>query len=169
MKPSKKDLMQMSSLSHEYIKRIYGNAKGQGLDNEALHSLVFRLTGKDSIRKLSRTEAESIIENLGGRKHYRKYTNSGQGMISEGQTKLLFALMYKLSALDGRGNNVGQRLLGLAKKMHRRDKLEWLTKKEASELTEALKNMIEREKNNGNIENSKSGYTAKQNEAVKSG
>lgn len=152
--------MKMSKLKVEYIRRIYGNAKGQGLDNDELHSLVFQLTGKDSITKLTEKEAERVICKLRGKRVHIRSGNGGKGMITEKQKKLLFALMYEFIALDG-GNKaaVGVRLSGMARKMHGQERVEWLSAREASELAEGIKKMIERKKKNDNQENTKSAYT----------
>ena len=48
------------------LKAIWGLAKTDGSDDENLHALVQRETGKKSIANLSRAEADKVITALGG-------------------------------------------------------------------------------------------------------
>ena len=45
-------------------RRIFGAARGIGMDNDDLHALTADLTGKESLKALTAREAEALIREL---------------------------------------------------------------------------------------------------------
>ena len=107
------------------IKSLYGLADKAGLldrqaDEDPLHVLVRRLTGKDSIKKLTRSEYFKVRAEVeafvGGQK--REHTQAG---VSPEQVKKAWKLMYRLVELDEdskfAGVSAGKRMQGAIKKV----------------------------------------------------
>lgn len=64
--------MAAAGLTGKQIQKIYAMARVSGLDDDALHDVVYGLTGCESIRRLSKQQAIRVIDRLnalaGGRK-----------------------------------------------------------------------------------------------------
>ena len=138
------------------IKSLYGLADKAGLldrqaDEDPLHILVRRLTGKDSIKKLTRTEYFKVRKEaqafLDGEK-----TEHTQAGVSEEQAKKAWALMYRLVELDDtsahRGASAGKRMQGAIKKVCKVDApleepFRFVNEKQMYLLIEQLKRYVE--------------------------
>lgn len=91
----------------ELNRRIYGMGTKLGMVEKGtqaddLHYLVYRITGKTSVKELSDDEALAVIGEL---KEYAKLSyleeNAPPGSVmSEGQKKFAFRLLYRLISLD---------------------------------------------------------------------
>lgn len=129
------------------IRMLWGLAKSPELSmtDEELHLLVSAHTGKDSIKALNKRELGtmvSVLQNMkdssskGTRNRQRQTGNVG----TENQRKKIYKLTEEL------GWDKKARVNGLCKKMFKVSSVEWLNYQQCSKLIEALKSMVEREK-----------------------
>lgn len=56
--------MSTAGLTGKQIQKIYAMARVNGLDGDALHDVVYGLTGCESIRRLSKQQAIRVIDRL---------------------------------------------------------------------------------------------------------
>ena len=136
--------------SNQQVKCIFGLAKKQGLDNEELHALVEEATrkgarpGKTSIAALNFTEADAVIERLGGESFASRRTvqyrrqKAGVPQIAQGSH---LQLMYDLAR---RRNLSKDRLAHLAARMN--VSFPPRTTADTNKLVEALKAMNRRDR-----------------------
>lgn len=135
-------------------RRIFGAARGIGMDNDDLHALTADLTGKESLKALTAREAEALIRELQRRQPSAPPTPKARapkqhpehpgGPTSEQQSKV-WAMMYDLQAMDTEpsGQSLGERLSGIIRKeLHvsaaARDPFAWLTCEQCSRLIDIL-------------------------------
>lgn len=132
------------------IKTIWGIAKGAELQlkDEDLYSIIYRETGKDSIRKLTQREINKVCSVLsemkdnvlGKTKVNNKRTDIGGNKLTKEQRQKIYMLTEELG-----WNNNNARINGFVKKMFKVERLEWLDNDQCSKLIEILKDMILRE------------------------
>ncbi|OQB15732.1 MAG: hypothetical protein BWY15_00445 [Firmicutes bacterium ADurb.Bin193] len=129
------------------MKRIYACARECGMNNDLLHILVFRETGKTSIKQLSCTEAMKVVGALEGPPRsgtQRSGTEAEKiperkGMITQKQYNMIVRLSYVL----GWNGNI-KRINGFVKKYTGIESVKWLTKYQAGNVIEGLKKLEER-------------------------
>lgn len=120
----------MTAITPKQIRALWGYASRLVIPEEDLREWVFRRTGKSSLRALSRPQASRLIEEIA-----RKWEEKGapsQYRMTPGQARILSLL----------GRDIGwddRRLLGLARKMYRVERLQTLQPEEAAGLIAALK------------------------------
>lgn len=122
------------------LRRIYGLAKERGLDDEMLHSYVFNLTGKESLKDITVTEAIRVIDALapsGG---------SVAGGITVKQQKYMLALARELGWVDESGDADVKKLDEFALKNYKKYAVKWLTTKEAGKMIEGMKAILKKDK-----------------------
>lgn len=132
---------------HASIRMIWGIAKSPelALDDEALYSVIERETGKDSMRKLTQGELDTVRRVLQNMKDSvkaparRKRTDTGGNPKTERQRRQIYRLTGELG-----WNDDNARINGFARKMFGVERLEWLTQAQCSALIEALKKMAAR-------------------------
>lgn len=128
------------------IKTIWGLAKSPelALDDETLYAIIYRETGKDSMRKLSQKEINKVCSALSAMKDSSK---GKSGRTDTGGNKLTRAKRQKIYRLTGElgWNNNNARIIGFVKKMFKVERLEWLNNEQCSKLIEMLKSMVKRE------------------------
>lgn len=124
----------MAAINGQQIKKIYaiGNALGiveRGNEEDALHSLVAAITGKGSVRALTSSEAQAVINDL--------------------QQRKVWALLYELQKADTAPSRatLGQRLCGILKKELHIDALPkepfaWIDFETCNRLIEILKKYV---------------------------
>lgn len=160
----------MRTIEQVQIRKIYaiGNAlgiKSSGSEDE-LHILVGGITGKDSIKSLTYTEACAVIarlEELQSKtaspkptsKKMKGYT-SRSGGVTVGQQKKIWALMYTLKKYDEVPNDVqlGDRLCAVIKKEFCADAIAknpfvWITFEQGNNLIEILKGYVKSARKRG--------------------
>lgn len=120
------------------IKKIHAAARERGVDNDLLHEHIHMLVKKDSIKILTREEAAKVIDSLEGKTH------TGKDHMTQKQRLYLLALVKKLGWTDENGRADEKRLNGMCEKYAQVSRYEWLTRRGASDMIEALKNMIAR-------------------------
>lgn len=127
------------------IRMLWGLAKSPELHltDEELHLVVSAHTGKDSIRKLNKSELRLVIGILTGMKDSAA-GNKRSGRRSRGNagTANQRRKIYKLTEILGWSKPA--RINGLCKKMFGVACVEWLNYQQCSGLIEALKSMVER-------------------------
>jgi len=114
------------------IQKIYAAAREQGIDNDALHSLVYREVSKESIRMLTKNEGIKVIKALVN----TPAPAERKGMITEKQYKMILGLSHSL----GWEGNL-KRINGFVKKFSSVENVNWLTMHQASSVIEGLKKL----------------------------
>lgn len=155
----------MRTIEAFQMKKIYavGHALGiteAGSREDGLHSLVYGVAGKDSVRALTYREAAAVIARLeelqggaasprAGQGRKPKEHPSRPGGVTAGQQRKIWALMYDLKGFDAsaEGAPVGDRLCAVIKKelgtdCISRDPFAWLTFRQGNRLIEVLKGYI---------------------------
>ncbi|MDO6395463.1 DUF1018 domain-containing protein [Leptospira santarosai] len=95
------------------MRAIWATARSKGIDSELLHSIVFEITNRESIRDLSAQEAGKVIERMSGeRKRRGRHEPSGYvAQMSREQQKQISNMIatierlgktYTLEALAGK-------------------------------------------------------------------
>lgn len=120
------------------IKKIHAAARERGVDNDLLHEHIHMLVKKDSIKILTKEEAAKVIDSLEGKTH------TGKDHMTQKQRLYLLALVKKLGWTDESGRADEKRLNGMCEKYAQVSRYEWLTRRSASDMIEALKNMVKK-------------------------
>lgn len=123
---------------------IFGIAKKAGLDRDALHDVVWRVTARDSIADLTTAEAIRVIDQLkalagqeAGAKRERP------GMMTEAQRGKVFALCRELGWITEAGEIDMARLNGFLGVRFGVARLQWVNAKKAGLVINALKAMAQ--------------------------
>lgn len=130
----------MQAITPAQLRKIHVLAREKGLDNDMLHSVVFKLTAKESLKKLSIIEAVKLIDDLEGTKQ------TTAGMITEKQKNFIKGLAKDLGWVDASGEVDEKRLNKFINERFNILNIAWLTTKVASQVIEALKAMKNRAK-----------------------
>lgn len=116
------------------------------LTSDDLHAVVFRETGKDSLKKLSQREIATVARVLqvmkdraGGRIHPRR-TDEGGNPKTVNQRRKIYALCAELG-----WNDDNRRINGFVKRMCGAERIEWLNMAQCNIIIEALKQMAQRQ------------------------
>ena len=119
---------------------LWGIAKSGelSLSSDELHEFVYGQTGKTSIKKLTKRELSLVIAALGNLKDMAAGKKKPGNPATEEQRKKIYILMRKLGWKDNR------RINGMARRMFKIDRIEWLDYTQCSKLIEALKAMLKR-------------------------
>jgi len=131
-------------ITGKQLKIIWTLARQLGMDSEVLHEMVFQVTGKDSLKKLSVSEAAGVIEGLVDdgakarrkRKPRRKLPANVVELITGEQIRLIEYLVDQL------GWDNPKQLTGFNRRVIKKERI--LTNKEASKVIEGLKAMVNR-------------------------
>lgn len=134
------------------IRTLWAIAKSPELmlSEDDLHAVVFRETGKESIRKLSQKELSTVVRVLQNMKDgIQRDTKSKR--TDEGGDPRTVQLRRKIYALcDTLGwNSDNQRINAFAKRMCGVERIEWLDMAQCCKIVEALKAMTARRKAEG--------------------
>ncbi|WP_032122025.1 regulatory protein GemA [Clostridium amazonitimonense] len=127
------------------IRTIWGLAKGKELQltDEDLYSIVYRETGKDSIKALTQEEIKKVCYALTALKEVdKRYINRQRSQWAT-QDQL-----WKISQIENQlgWNDNPKRLRKFMAKYYNKESLNWLTFDEASNLIESLKKVLARER-----------------------
>lgn len=134
------------------IKTLWTIAKSPelGLSSEDLHAVVYRETGKESIKQLSQGDINKVARVLQNMKDgvqrdtTRKRTDEGGDPRTERQRQKIYALTEALG-----WNDDNRRVSAFAKRITGVDRIEWLTVAQCAKVIEALKAMVARQKKEG--------------------
>jgi len=118
------------------------------MEDEDLYALIYRETGKESMRKMSQKEIDAVAQVLQAMKdssagrRTRKRTDEGGVPGTAALRRKIYMLAQDLGWSPAQVN-------GLAKRMFRVEREEWLTAAQCVKLIEALKAMLAREQKEG--------------------
>lgn len=127
----------MAGITPAQIRKIYAVCRERGVDSDLLHEHIAALTGRESIRAMTVMEAVRVIDSLSGRNR----AQMPDGATAR-QRHYIDGLMRTLGWVDGDGNPETGRLDGMCRKYCNLDSHKWMTKRNASDIIEALKNMV---------------------------
>ena len=141
----------MKPIQPNQIKAIYASGNKLGMcdrtdrENDMLHLLIHRTTGKNSVKELSYTEALVVIKEL-------RKLEIPESKMSTGQRSKAWALFYQLKELSPSEASDGERMAGIVTKVtgvscSRKNPFVWLGKKQGNDVIEMLKRYIATEKN----------------------
>lgn len=135
-------------ITKNQIKAIWKNARDNGFDDETLYSIIYKISNKNSMKKLSKLQAIEVIKILKKGKSDKRATAG----MTEGQIKKVWYLMYEFEKVSPSKAKVGSRLKGIIKKQLNidvdvRNPFIWMTYKDGSKLIEILKNYVRNVKN----------------------
>ena len=125
----------MKAVTPAQIKKLHAISRERGIDDDLLHEHIMMMTGKESIRELSCSEAIKVIDSLEGK------VSTGKDHASARQLSYITGLVKNLGWVDENGNADMKRLDGMCKKSAGVQSHKWLNRKQASDLIEALKSM----------------------------
>ena len=136
-------------ISKEQIKNIWGFSKDVGVDKDNLYCMIERISKKDSMRKMTKMQANRLIRELIVLKDNNKKVKnrSSKRRTDTGgnkNTQLQRKKIYSLTAILGWNDN-NNRINGFVKRMFTVDRIEWLSEDDCSKLIEILKKMIIRQ------------------------
>jgi hypothetical protein len=134
---------------------IYGLAKRAGLDRDALHDVVWRVTARDSIANLTVGEAIRVIDRLktlagqepGGQ------ANGRPGWMTDAQKGKICALCRELHWVDEAGDIDQARLDGFVRVRFGIAAQQWVDARAAGIIINALKAMVRGGRESGNAMN----------------
>ena len=134
------------------IRTLWAIAKSPelGMSSDDLHALIYRETGKDSMKKLTQGEVNDlarVLQNLKdgvGSSASSKRTDAGGDPRTIAQRRKIYQLCYDLG-----WNDDNRRINAFAKRMFGVERVEWLTPAQCYKLIEALKKMAARQAKTG--------------------
>lgn len=123
------------------IKTLWAIAKSPelGLSDEDLHAVIYRETGKESLRSLTQGELNAAARVLQNMKDSAKIRGGAYVPRTAAQLGKIHAL-EKALGWDGDP----QRVQAFARRMTGVDRLEWLTPEQCGKVIEGLKAMVAR-------------------------
>lgn len=124
-----------AAITAAQMRKIHVLARDYGMDNDLLHVHVQTVTGKDSLKKLSLGEAVRVIDSLEKR---------SVDQMTRRQKYLIDRLLQELGWTDEQGKPDYKRLDGFCGKYCGVDSHKWLTRRDASNVIEGLKNMAKK-------------------------
>lgn len=127
----------MTKITPAQCRKIYVLAKERGIDNDTLHSHIYNLTNRESIKGLSISEAVKVIDSLEGIDTKR---------MTYKQKEFIFKLCRRLKWVNESGEANIDTLSGFIKNQTGVPNINWLTKKQASKIIEAMKAIAEKDR-----------------------
>lgn len=131
-------MSQIWSINKRQISKIWAAAKERGIDRDDVYALVLHVSGQDSIKGLTQTQANEVIDRIVGAAIQNDYQEYGNVATQQMRKKI-----YILTVELGWDKNP-KRLEGFCKRMFKVEKVEWLNGKQCYQLIEALKDMAKR-------------------------
>lgn len=120
------------------IRMLFGLAIRQGLEEDILRKMAEDVSGRPSLSALTNAQIDQIIARLGG-----KSGSQGQKRANMMTPQQDWKISHFEMELGWAGNP--KRLQAFIQKRLRVDRREWLTKAQAHNLIEALKDMVARQ------------------------
>jgi len=141
----------MKPIQPNQLRAIYASGNKLGLcdrtdrQNDMLHLLVYRTTGKNSVKELTYSEAVSVIKEL-------RKNEIPKNKMSAGQRSKAWALFYQLKELSPSDASDGERMVGIVTKVtgiscSKKNPFAWLDIKQGNDVIEMLKRYISTEQN----------------------
>jgi len=131
----------------ERIKLIHVAKRDLGLDDETYRSMLEGLTGKSSSRDLEAWELDRVIDHMVSRGFQVRAGRGGKPahkLADDPQSKLIRHLWLKLHEMGEVKNPSEEALALFVRRQTKRDRLEWISSSQASQVIEALKAWVER-------------------------
>lgn len=128
-----------SKATQAQLRKIYVLAKEAGMDHDLLHLYVNRMAKKESLSELTITEAGAVIDGILG-----KARGKGEHVTRRQEWKIK-DLAKKMGWKDEKGEADEKRLNGFLRERAGVNHYKWLSKKEASGVIEAFKDMLKRQ------------------------
>ena len=130
------------------IRTLWAIAKSpeRRVADDDLHAVVYRETGKESMKKLTQGEVNilaRVLQNMkdsAARGSQSKRTDEGGNPTTERQRRKIYALTEALG-----WNSDKRRIEGFVKRMTGIDRLEWLDAGQCEKVIEGLKAILARE------------------------
>lgn len=119
---------------NKLISTIWAIGKENGMDSDDIHAVVYRETGKESIRKCTDKQLERIVNAL---KFIGNLDEARRGKATRKQLQYIADLEFQLG-----WGNTPERLQGFLRNQYGTENVKWLTVKQASNLIEALKSIL---------------------------
>lgn len=126
----------MEQITAAQMKKIYALAKERAMDADLLHAYCQATVKKDSLRKLTKKDAITLIDALEGK--------NGRDRASCRQMQYIYGLMKQLGWIK-EGEPDKERLNGFLYSRFALDSYHWLDRGTASKVIEAFKDMAERD------------------------
>ena len=126
------------SINKRQISKIWAAAKERGIDRDDVYALVLQVSGQDSIKGLTQTQANEVIDRIVGAAIQNDYQEYGNVATQQMRKKI-----YMLTVALGWDKNP-KRLEGFCKRLFKVEKVEWLNGKQCYQLIETLKDMVTR-------------------------
>lgn len=125
-------------MSRRQRSAIFALAKTAGLDKDALHDLVWRVTAEDSIARLTNAQAVRVIDEL------KRLTGQAEplGWLSSAQRGMIYALCRQLGWVTEAGAVDMARLEGFIRSRFRVHHIAWVRMEQGGRIIEALKSMV---------------------------
>lgn len=130
----------MGTITAAQIRKIFILSKEIGMDEDLLHAHVELLTKKSSIKLLTITEAIRVIDSLTG----KRTVHNTQNKATIKQIYYIEGMAKELGWVDEQGRVEHKRIDGLCEQTAKVSSYKWLTKKGASDVIEAMKNMVKK-------------------------
>lgn len=129
-------------ISNVQKKALWGAAKANGLDKDALYYVIESVAGKEHMTELTYVEAAKVLDRINNKKSYvdnnQKRTDIGGNSETIAQRRKIYRLTGQLG-----WNNDNNRINGFVKKHFKVDRIEWLSAQQCHKLIEMLKKMVE--------------------------
>lgn len=126
----------------ELIKLIHVGKRDLAFDEETYRDMLESITGKSSSKDLEAWELERVIDHMKGRGFVVRAGRKGKParkLADDPQSKMIRGLWLKLHGM-GEVRDPGEDALAkFVKRQTRRDRLEWISTAQASNVIEALK------------------------------
>jgi hypothetical protein len=122
-------------LNQGQMRCIYALARQGGLDNDMLHAIVENLTGKDSIKKLTSSDAKTVIDRM--KRLIGQETTGPYDRPTKEQVSKIYALAAKLGWADD-----PHRLTAWLEKRYNVSHPRFLDEKSTRNCIEAMKAML---------------------------
>ena len=131
------------------IRTLWAIAKSPELrlSDEDLHGVVYRETGKESMKKLTQgeiTNVARVLQNMkdsAARSTGNKRTDEGGNPTTERQRRKIYALCEALG-----WNDDPRRIQGFVKRVAHVDRIEWLNMAQCEKVIEGLKAILARQR-----------------------
>lgn len=146
----------MAAITKERISKLYGFAARLGLvesgnKEDDFHQLVYAITKKSSIRKLTEIDYKNVRNRLLNDLNAKKEDTADR--MSQAQIKKAWSLMYQIIEYSPSTENqtAGQRMCGAIKKILEIDAdvknpFAWISTEQGNKLIEMLKRYLKTEK-----------------------
>jgi len=136
-------------ITEKQLRMIWTLSRQLGMDSELLHEMVFQVTGKHSLQKLSIPEAAGVIDGLVGDGAKVRRKRKPRRALPENVVELLTGEQIRLIEylVDQLGWDNPNQLTGFNTRVIKKERI--CTKQEASKIIEGLKAILSRKQKGG--------------------